>query len=135
MWPSDSGMEPIRPRITREDVVTSRPSTRMRPLEGVRNPSNALSIVLLPAPFGPRRPTAPRPNDAVTLLRATAFPYATLTASSATTGSGPDIQMLIRLRATTRSQRRSLAQRPQWSEVRPSVTVYLSIPAPQPLHA
>mgnify|MGYP003693554019 CR=1 FL=1 len=43
----------------------------MRPLEGVRNPSNALSIVLLPAPFGPRRPTRPRPNAAVTLLSAT----------------------------------------------------------------
>ncbi len=34
----------------------------IRPLSGLRSPSSAFSIVLLPAPFGPRRPTAPAGN-------------------------------------------------------------------------
>ena len=35
----------------------------MRPRSGTTKPSSALIIVLLPAPFGPSRPTAPAGND------------------------------------------------------------------------
>ncbi len=38
----------------------------MRPSVGLMKPSSALSIVLLPAPFGPSRPTAPRAKRALT---------------------------------------------------------------------
>ena len=38
------------------------------PRSGLTNPSSALSIVLLPAPFGPSRPTAPRANRARDVL-------------------------------------------------------------------
>ena len=40
--------------------ATSSPSTVIRPSVGFTKPSSALSIVLLPAPLGPSRPTAPR---------------------------------------------------------------------------
>ena len=43
------------------------------------NPSSALIIVLLPAPFGPSRPTAPAANDAVTSASAWLRPYVTVT--------------------------------------------------------
>src|SRR5688572_4299834 len=49
------------------------------------NPSSALIIVLLPAPFGPRRPTAPGGNAALTSRKAKPRPYLTLTRSSWTT--------------------------------------------------
>ncbi len=42
----------------------------MRPSFGFTKPSSALSIVLLPAPFGPSRPTAPRAKRALTFLSA-----------------------------------------------------------------
>ena len=59
----------------------------MRPTFGFTKPSSALSIVLLPAPLGPRSPTAPRANLALTSLRAWFAPYSTVTPSSSTTGS------------------------------------------------
>src|SRR5436190_5477050 len=50
-------------------------------------PSSALSIVLLPAPFGPRSPTAPFGNCALTSRSARFFPYSTVTRSSWTAGA------------------------------------------------
>ena len=41
------------------------------------NPSSDLSIVLLPAPLGPSRPTAPAANDEVTSRSARFLPYVT----------------------------------------------------------
>ena len=46
----------------------------MLPLSGITNPSSDLSSVLLPAPFGPSKPTAPGRNEAVTSLSAQALP-------------------------------------------------------------
>ena len=46
----------------------------MRPWFGLTKPSSDLSMVLLPAPFGPSRPTAPRANRAVTFFSAWFFP-------------------------------------------------------------
>ena len=51
-------------------AATSSPSTVMRPSDGLTNPSSALSIVLLPAPFGPSSPTAPRAKRALTSFSA-----------------------------------------------------------------
>src|SRR6187200_3096738 len=48
------------------------------------NPSSALIIVLLPAPLGPSRPTAPTGNKALTSASARFFPYSTVTLSSVT---------------------------------------------------
>ena len=42
----------------------------MRPWLGATNPSSALIIVLLPAPFGPSSPTAPGRNVVVTSVSA-----------------------------------------------------------------
>src|SRR5439155_722179 len=69
-------------------AATSRPSTCMRPAVGTTNPSSALIIVLLPAPFGPSSPTAPFANDAVTSRSATLLPYATVTLARATMEPG-----------------------------------------------
>ena len=41
----------------------------MRPCVGLMKPSSALSIVLLPAPFGPSRPTRPRVEPGGDLLQ------------------------------------------------------------------
>src|SRR5579864_4270791 len=51
------------------------------------NPSSDLRSVLLPAPFGPKRPTAPFGKTALTSRRARFEPYATVTWSSATAAS------------------------------------------------
>jgi hypothetical protein len=45
----------------------------IRPLAGVMKPSSDLIIVLLPAPFGPSRPTAPIGKTALTSARARFF--------------------------------------------------------------
>src|SRR5437588_4322580 len=89
-------------------VATSRPSTCMRPRSGTTKPRSAFSIVLLPAPFGPRRPTAPLAKDAVTSRSAAWRPYATVTASSVTTGSVSAIRSDIR---AVRSERSAQPQR------------------------
>ena len=55
--------------------ATSSPSTRHRARwSGLTKPSSALSIVLLPAPFGPSRPTAPRANRARHVLERLVLP-------------------------------------------------------------
>ena len=53
----------------------------MVPAFGFKSPSSAFNIVLLPAPFGPSRPTAPVGNSADTSESAHCRPYATLTFS------------------------------------------------------
>src|SRR5262245_7040193 len=82
----------MRERISTGDVATSSPSTRIRPRVGTTKPSSDLIMVLLPAPFGPSSPTAPRTNVVVTSLSARLDrPYNTVTFSSDTTGSASDI--------------------------------------------
>src|SRR5258708_7259986 len=71
-------------------------------------PSSAFSMVLLPAPFGPSRPTAPAANDEVTSRSARFFPYVTVTLSSVTTGAPSVIQSLIRRDASQRSSQPEL---------------------------
>src|SRR5579872_6521266 len=96
-------------------AATSRPSTRIVPVDGTTNPSSALIIVLLPAPFGPSRPTAPAANDAVTSRSAAFAPYWTVTWSSETTSAGgaagvADSAMPIS-RRTVESERSPQAER------------------------
>src|SRR5580765_8090399 len=95
------------------DSATSRPSTRSRPRSGTMNPSSDFSIVLLPAPFGPSRPTAPAANDDVTSRSARFLPYVTVTPSSVTTGSPSAMQFDIR----TGGPKRSALQRAPQPEV------------------
>ena len=57
-------------------------------------PSSVLSSVLLPAPFGPSRPTAPGGNEAVTSCRARCLPYKTVRLLMMTTGSAVGSLML-----------------------------------------
>src|SRR5689334_5451004 len=78
----------MRARISCGWVVTSRPRTRIRPAVGAMKPSSDLIIVLLPAPLGPRRPTAPIGKLALTSLSALFFPYSTVTPSSETAAAG-----------------------------------------------
>ena len=87
MCPSFSGMYPMRDRISSGEVVTSSPSTRIAPSLGLMKPSRLLIIVLLPAPLGPSRPTAPGRKLALTSRSAQALPYATLTPCRVTTAS------------------------------------------------
>src|SRR4029077_16721202 len=81
----------MRARISTGDAATSSPSTRIRPCVGTTKPSSDLIIVLLPAPFGPSSPTAPRTNVVVTSLSARLDPYSTVTFSSETTASASDM--------------------------------------------
>src|SRR5215471_4637440 len=82
----------MRERISTGDVATSSPSTRIRPFAGTTKPSSDLIIVLLPAPFGPSSPTAPRTNVVETSLSARFdLPYSTVTFSSETTASVSDM--------------------------------------------
>src|SRR5437667_2385142 len=98
-------------------VATSWPSTRIRPRSGTTNPSSALSIVLLPAPFGPSSPTAPAANDAVTARSACWPPYATVTSSNVTTALVSGIQFVIRWPRWKRSGKgRRRSQRPLQSQ-------------------
>ena len=60
----------------------------MRPAAGAMKPSSALIIVLLPAPFGPSRPTAPSGKAALTSASALFFPYSTVRFSSVTAAWG-----------------------------------------------
>src|SRR3954464_4465000 len=74
----------MRARISSGEVRTSRSSTFISPRSGGTSPSSALIIVLLPAPFGPSKPTAPPGNVAVTSRSAHCAPYFTLTLASET---------------------------------------------------
>jgi hypothetical protein len=74
MCASVSGMYPIRERISCGASATSRPSTRISPWFGFTNPRSDFSKVLLPAPLGPSRPTAPLANDVLTSRSAWFFP-------------------------------------------------------------
>src|SRR5581483_8190051 len=76
-------------------AATSIPSTCIRPRSGATNPSSDFSSVLLPAPFGPSRPTAPPAKAAVTSRSAALRPYRTVTPSSVTTAVSA-IHCLIR---------------------------------------
>src|SRR5688500_9696446 len=51
-------------------------------------PSSDLIIVLLPAPFGPSRPTAPSGNVALTSASARFVPYSTVRPSRVTAAAG-----------------------------------------------
>src|SRR5688572_27026928 len=50
----------------------TKPSTSTRPSVGCRSPDSVLSVVVLPAPFGPRKPTR-SPRSIVKLTPSTAF--------------------------------------------------------------
>src|ERR1051325_2898156 len=91
-------------------LATSRPRTRISPWSGTTNPSNALSIVLLPAPFGPSRPTAPAAKPVLTSRKAVLRPYVTVTRSSVTTGAVSAIPFAIRRHGPERSASQSSAQ-------------------------
>src|SRR5215471_20627031 len=59
------------------------PSNRIDPLDGFTSPEIARSVVLLPAPFAPSRPTAsPSPISIETPVIAGTEPYAALTPES-----------------------------------------------------
>src|SRR5215471_15931758 len=59
------------------------PSNRIDPLDGFTSPEIARSVVLLPAPFAPNRPTAsPSPISIETPEIAGTEPYAALTPAS-----------------------------------------------------
>ncbi len=47
----------IRRRYARSRLNGSKPSTRTLPVVGCSNPESILRVVVLPAPFGPRKPT------------------------------------------------------------------------------
>src|SRR5438034_236863 len=67
------------------------------------NPSNVLMSVLLPAPLGPSRPTAPGANAVVTYAKNAA--QVTVTFSSVTTDVESGIRFDIRSRGPKRSGR------------------------------
>ena len=69
--------------IRRLSVCGSRPPTDMVPPSRGMSPSEALMNVLLPAPFGPRRPMTPRGMSAVNPFSAMTAPNRTVTSLAA----------------------------------------------------
>src|SRR5664280_2406121 len=66
-----------------------RPSTVTFPADGRSRPATRWSSVLLPAPFGPRRPVTPGSRLNVMSLTATTLPYHFATALTSTVGGAP----------------------------------------------
>ena len=83
-------------------------------------PSSVLSSVLLPAPFGPSRPTAPAGNDAVTSFRARCLPYRTVRFLMVTTGSVEVIAHAHQLDTEAAGRLFTAARRSQKPEARRS---------------
>src|SRR5664280_2115228 len=68
-----------------------RPSTLTFPADGRSRPATRWSSVLLPAPFGPRRPVTPGSRLNVMSLTATTLPYHFATALTSTVGGAPTV--------------------------------------------
>src|SRR5690348_784286 len=69
-------MTPTRGRSARASRTGSRPRTRTVPWSGRRYPSQISTVVVLPAPFGPRMPvTSPRAALSVSPSTAVVWPY------------------------------------------------------------
>src|SRR5260221_699045 len=77
----------MRRRTSSGWATGSRPKAVMRPRAGVRNPRRVLRRVVLPAPFGPRRPVGPAGNAPETPERAWTRPYETVSPWNSTSGS------------------------------------------------
>src|SRR5258708_18629036 len=65
----------------------SRPKATRLPWSGIRKPSRVLRRVVLPAPFGPRRPVGPAGKAPETPARARTRPYQTARAPNSTRGA------------------------------------------------
>src|SRR5690242_3900631 len=74
--PPDWSITPTRGRSARASRAGSRPSTRTVPWSARRYPSQISTVVVLPAPFGPRMPvTSPRAALSVSPSTAVVWPY------------------------------------------------------------
>src|SRR6185437_10492380 len=72
----DWSITPTRGRSTRASRTGFRPRTRTVPWSGFRYPSQISTVVVLPAPFGPRMPvTVPSAALSVSPSTAVVWPY------------------------------------------------------------
>src|SRR5688500_3948766 len=107
MWQSISGIRPIRRRISSGFRATLSPSTSALPAAGRINPSSVLMSVVLPAPFGPSRPTHPSGTSTLKSETAVFDPYLTVMFDMVATGmeaSGGPLQIRSRISYYTQPQ-------------------------------
>ncbi|CAL2061730.1 hypothetical protein GPN2_12331 [Streptomyces murinus] len=91
--PPDWSITPIRGRSSADCRTGSRPRTRTVPESGFRYPSQVSTVVVLPAPLGPRTAVTPAPASRSRPLTAVFAPYRFTRAWTWTTGSlrmGPE---------------------------------------------
>ena len=80
------GRYPVRACTATRSRQASRPCTRAEPAVGRRNPISSRSVVVLPAPFGPRKPsTSPARTSSVSRSSASSRPYRFVSDSVRTT--------------------------------------------------
>src|SRR5258708_11648768 len=71
-----SGMKPSRIFAPIGSLAMSMPAIETVPPDGFRIPAIILNVVVLPAPFGPRKPnSSPRGTERSMLLTAVKLPY------------------------------------------------------------
>src|SRR5947207_12706147 len=84
-----SGMKPSDALALSGSVARSWPFTRMRPEVGLSRPAIILSVVVLPAPLGPRKPwISPGATSRLTPSTAVNEPYVLTSPSTAIMPSG-----------------------------------------------
>ncbi len=88
---SCSGMYPTWSRMDMTSLLGSRPTISISPETGSTRPSTVLMNVLLPAPFGPRRPTTPLGMLTLKLSKASMLSNRTMTSDATIVCSPPGI--------------------------------------------
>src|SRR3954454_23452456 len=90
----------LRGRLLAGTLVTSVPSSTIRPASGVSRPAIIRSVVVLPQPLGPSsEKNSPSPISSDRSSTAAALPNRLLTSTSAIAATGESIQLLRLLKA------------------------------------
>src|SRR5947209_12607602 len=107
--PPDWSMTPTRGRSALVSRTGSRPRTRTVPWSARRYPSQISTVVVLPAPFGPRMPvTSPRAAVSVSPSTAVVWPYRLTSPPISTAGTCGTVLTDASLRRQQPAQRGSV---------------------------